>query len=48
MDSFSEFSDSLIPILLVILITTVLTFGATALTVAGLMKIMDKNSKEEN
>lgn len=48
MDSFSEFSDSLIPILLVILITTVLTFGATALTVAGLMKVMDKNSKEEN
>lgn len=48
MDSFSDFAESLLPILLVILITTVLTFGATALTVTGLMKVMGNHTKEEN
>ena len=46
MDSFSDFSDKLIPILCVCLLTVLLTFGATALTVSGLMKLIGKKEEE--
>lgn len=47
MDSFNEFSENIVPILLIVIITTILTFITTAFTVTGVMKIMHKNSKED-
>lgn len=47
-DHFKAFSDSLIPILFIVIITTVLTFASTAFTVSMLMKIMNKRNKEDN
>lgn len=48
MDSFYEFSQSIIPILLIVAITTILTFTATFFTVSGIMRLMNKHTKEDN
>lgn len=47
-EHFNEFSESIIPILCIVIITTVLTFAATALTVIALIKIMSRKSVGEN
>lgn len=47
MDSFSEFSQSIVPILLIVIITTILTFTVAFVTVAGIMRLMDKHTKED-
>lgn len=47
MDSFYEFSQSIVPILLIVIITTILTFTAAFFTVAGIMRLMDKHAKED-
>lgn len=46
-DSFSDFSQSIVPILLIVIITTILTFTAAFITVAGIMRFMDKHAKED-
>ena len=47
MDNFYEFSQDIIPILLIVIITTILTFTAAFVTVAGIMRLMDKHAKED-
>jgi len=42
MDNYSYVKGNILPLLLVCLITTVLTFGVTAATVTTVIKLQDK------
>lgn len=45
LESWSAVSDSVVPLLLICLITTVLTFAATAFTVKGVMVLQERLQK---
>ncbi len=47
MDSFAEISEVIIPIIVIVEISTVLTFAVTEITVTSLMKIINKKNTEE-
>lgn len=47
MDSFFKISNSIVPILFIILASTVLTFAATAFTVSGLMKFLNQKKEKD-
>ncbi len=42
MEVFQEIKSSVLPLFFICIITTVLTFGVTSLTVAGVIKLQDK------
>ncbi len=46
MDSFSAISENIVQIILIVIITTVLTFAVTAYTVTGLMKLIDRKKEK--
>lgn len=48
LDNYSYVANNILPLLLVCLITTVLTFGVTARTVTLVIKIQNKVRKKEN
>lgn len=48
MEEFSKFSSHIIPILIIIFISTVLTFAASAFTVSIMIKFMNKRKNGEN
>lgn len=48
MDSFYEFSESIPSILIIVAITTILTFTVTFFTVTGIMRLIDKRTKEDS
>ncbi len=48
MNNYSYVKDSILPLLLVCLITTVLTFGVTARTVITVIRIQEKKREKEN
>ncbi len=48
LDNYSYVKGNIMPLLIVCLITTILTFGVTARTVTMVIKIQDKLRKKEN
>ena len=48
MEEFSKFSSHIIPILIIIFISTVLTFAASAFTVSIMIKFINKRKNGEN
>ena len=45
LSSFDLIRSSLLPLIIVIVVTTILTFGATALTVQGVIALQDRHAK---
>jgi len=45
LSSFDLIRSSILPLIIVIVVTTVLTFGATALTVQGVIALQDRHAK---
>lgn len=42
LESFGQIQDSLLPLLAVLVLTTIITFGVTALTVGGIIRLQEK------
>ena len=45
LSSFDLISSSILPLITVIIVTTILTFGATALTVQGVIALQDRHAQ---
>ncbi|MEI8200633.1 MAG: CidA/LrgA family protein [Eubacteriales bacterium] len=45
LSSFDLIRSSILPLITVIIVTTILTFGATALTVQGIITLQDRHAK---
>lgn len=48
MDSFSVISENIVKIVLIVFITTVITFAVTAYTVTGIIKLTEKKQNHKN
>ena len=44
---FDKIKDSIVPLLVVVCLTTLLTFGSTALVVQGIIALQDKRAKKK-
>lgn len=48
LSSFDMIRSSILPLITVIIVTTILTFGATALTVQGIITLQDRHAKAKS